>query len=859
MKFSTYFDPKQKKWTDNTVSRLPKHNLYFGTPVHSPTAGIPLGDGDTGSLLWFEKDAVHIHINKNDLWQDQPPGCTWDDRCYCSGWEEKLTCVKHGGEIVVRFDEPIFEYLYQQQHDLCLSLSDATAYLQNKTPFGSVNLRAFASAQLRVSVLRCQLTSEDGTAPEIRLSRWGSRTLWRWYCQQKFVPEVGLDGTQAFAENDRLYITQDLGTTKFCIGLCVTTDSYIDRSVCKNRHTAAVSLPNENEHSFSLYYTVRIAETTEQAKRSCDEALDAALEIGEEMLYLDHKKAWEDFWNISKIEIEDDYLENIYYLYYYIMNSESRGAYPPHFTSGLWGFYHDYVPWVYYFHYNLQHMYAPLDAAGHGEMAQNYYNLRRNSLSMAYLYAELVKKRKGAFFHDVTDRYGRGADYDSNNCTPASQMAMQMWHHWRFTGDEQFLREYALPMMQGAAEFYLDILQKEEDGLYHLHGTSAYEGNELTDDTLTDLVMIRTLFAEFLPYAPAEIRTKLADVLAALPEPILADLLLEEDWDGEKFLFGLGKGKPPVGDKKVFSIGFRNGVPVRKSYGNPECKLRGYGFPDIELSFLYPAGLLGLKNKGDALFDALNNQIMLHQKSDETGHWNMLPIYLARMGFAKELTENARGMLAGNQGFINGFNAEIAEPGSIAEAPPTWYKITNTETHDVTLLRTDEFIHFDFETGPILAQAVNDSLLQSHEGVIRICPAVEDESACMLRLFAEGGFAVTAQKNADGFAVTIESKRGEPCFIAPVRGHEDKNIFAYLAKANTEFVPVVLETLQKGNENVYFCEEFAKDCTLLLCSVSIDDLQVQQAVCEQPNDDMKALATVSLGSPHLMRKEKKGE
>ena len=857
MKISTYFDPKQKKWTDSTTARLPKHDLYFGTPVNHPTAGIPLGDGDTGALLWFEKDAIHIHINKNDLWQDQPPGCTWDDRCYCSGWEENLTCVKHGGEIVVRFSEPLFEYLYQQKHDCRLSLSDATAYLQNETPFGSVNLRAFADAGTNVTVLRCQLTSEDGTAPELNLSRWGSRTLWRWYCQQKFVPEVGLDGTQSFAEHDRLYITQDLGTTKFCIGLCVTTDTFIDRSVRKNRHTASICLPCEKSHDFSLFFTVRIADTTQEAKELCDEALDAALEIGEEELHLDHKKAWADFWNTSKIEIEDDYLENIYYLYYYIMNSESRGAYPPHFTSGLWGFYHDYVPWVYYFHYNLQHMYAPLDAAGHGALAQNYYDLRRNSLSMAYLYAELVKKRKGAFFHDVTDRYGRGADYDSNNCTPASQMAMQMWQHWRYTGDEAFLKDYALPMMQGASEFYLDILQKESDGLYHLHGTTAYEGNEPTDDTLTDLVMIRTLFTAFLPYAQGEIKAQLADVLEHLPEPMFADLLLEEDWDGESFLFGLGKGKPPVGEKKVFSIGYRNGVPVRKMYGNPECKVRGYGFPDIELSFLYPAGLLGLKNKGDACFDALINQLMLHQKSEETGHWNMLPIYLARMGMATEFIENARGMLAGNQGFINGFNAEIAEPGSIAEAPPTWYKITNTETREITRLRTDAFIHFDFETGPILAQAINDSLLQSHEGIIRICPAVEDTAACFFRLFAQGGFAVTAQKNADGFVVTIENNRGEECFIAPVKGHEDKPVFAYLATENTDFVSVELEKQTKYNEVVYICNLFKKNSTLLLSTVCMDDLLTTQAITDQPNEDMKTLATVALGSPHLMRKEKK--
>ncbi len=83
--FSTAYDPANKRWTGDTVGRLPKHDLYFGTPVNKPTEGLPIGDGDTGSLLWQEKEGLHIHINKCDLWQDAPPGVTWDDTCYCSG------------------------------------------------------------------------------------------------------------------------------------------------------------------------------------------------------------------------------------------------------------------------------------------------------------------------------------------------------------------------------------------------------------------------------------------------------------------------------------------------------------------------------------------------------------------------------------------------------------------------------------------------------------------------------------------------------------------------------------------------------------------------------------------------------
>ncbi|MBR5619765.1 MAG: hypothetical protein IKW76_08515, partial [Clostridia bacterium] len=78
----TYFDARQAKWNINAASRLPGHDVFYGTPLNRPQEGLPMGDGDTGSLLWLAKDALHIHIGKSDLWQDAPAGSTPDDECY---------------------------------------------------------------------------------------------------------------------------------------------------------------------------------------------------------------------------------------------------------------------------------------------------------------------------------------------------------------------------------------------------------------------------------------------------------------------------------------------------------------------------------------------------------------------------------------------------------------------------------------------------------------------------------------------------------------------------------------------------------------------------------------------------------
>ena len=844
---NTFFDLKDKKWKNGVLARLPRHDLYFGTPENRPTAGIPIGDGDTGSLLWLEKDAIHIHINKCDLWQDAPKGVTWNDDVYCSGHEEELTCVKHGGELTVRFSSPLFEYLYQKEFCARLRLSDAVALLDCETPFGGIRARAFAENGVSVLSLRASFAEAD--APEIRLSRFGSRTLWHWYWKQKFVPETSLDGTLAFAEDETLYITQELEPTKFCVGLRMVGAPSGSRVL--NTHSASMELPCAEAQEFILFWTVRTGNTAEEAKENCRCALDGAAKAGEAALYEAHAAAWRSFWEKSYLAIPEDYLENIYYLYLYYMNSESRGAYPPHFTNGLWGFYHDYVPWNYYFHYNEQHLYAPLDTAGHGELSGCWWALRRNGLGVMRRYAREVKGKNGIFLHDVTDRYGRGAEYHRENHTVGAICALQMWRHYRFTGDEAFLRDTALPFLRGATEFYLDFLVKEDDGLYHIHSAAAYEGNETANDTITDLTAICALFPVYLPYADKETAEKMRDVLAHLPESIRLPLRQGTDLDGDRFAFGVGKGRNPKGDGTVFAVGIKDGRPVRKSFGDPAKHEEIDAFPDVELCGLYPSGFVGLKDRGTPAWDTHYNQLMTHPDGEKTGHWNMLPVFLARMGEGERIYETVRSMLSNYQGFPNGLNAEGGEVGTLVGDAPAFYPVENYETEEKFLLRTDDFVHFDFETEPIVVQAILEGLIQSHEGVIRLLPA-QNALPVSFRLFAEGGFAVGAEFTETGFVVTVESLRGEDCYIQLPKYYAGLSLFAYISRAGGAFRAAEIKETVLGRETVLDFSELGKGSILLLSSVPAQDLVTEPQEPSEPNMQMKRCGKAVLGSPALM-------
>ena len=56
-----------------------------------------------------------------------------------------------------------------------------------------------------------------------------------------------------------------------------------------------------------------------------------------------------------------------------------------------------------------------------------------------------------------------------------SELAIQAWWRYRYTGDRQWLRSHAYPMLRGTVEFYRHLIRKEADSHFHLSGTHAHE------------------------------------------------------------------------------------------------------------------------------------------------------------------------------------------------------------------------------------------------------------------------------------------------------------------------------------------------------------------------------------------------
>ena len=104
-----------------------------------------------------------------------------------------------------------------------------------------------------------------------------------------------------------------------------------------------------------------------------------AAKEGQEKIFKNHKKYWDNFWSKSFVDLSQDYLNNLWYLQLYQLGSSSLGKYPPHFINSLWSWTRDARPWNHYYHWNQQHYAWPLLSSGHPELLEPYARWRLES------------------------------------------------------------------------------------------------------------------------------------------------------------------------------------------------------------------------------------------------------------------------------------------------------------------------------------------------------------------------------------------------------------------------------------------------------------------------------------------------
>ena len=168
---------------------------------------------------------------------------------------------------------------------------------------------------------------------------------------------------------------------------------------------------------------------------------------------------------------DDDYLSELFFQYgRYLLIASSRKGDLPGNLNGIW-WPTVKAPWNgdYHININLQENYWPAEVTNLSEMTFPYFDLVDSLAIKGKITAQKCYGAKGWVAHHATDVYWTTAPVDEGaGLWPmgGAWLVRQLYEHYLYTNDKEFLKNRAYPLMKGAAEFFVDYLVKIPKGRF---------------------------------------------------------------------------------------------------------------------------------------------------------------------------------------------------------------------------------------------------------------------------------------------------------------------------------------------------------------------------------------------------------
>ena len=261
----------------------------------------------------------------------------------------------------------------------------------------------------------------------------------------------------------------------------------------------------------------------------------------------------------------------------YLLIASSRGSGQPANLQGLWND-SDQPPWdsKYTVNINTEMNYWPAEVTNLPETHEPLFAMLRD---VAQSGAETAREHYGArgwVLHHNTDLWRGTAPINHSNHgvwpTGGAWLCQDLWQRYLYSGDEEFLRTVAYPLLRGAAEFFVDYLVESPAGDWLISGPSnSPENGGLVMGPAMDHQIVRNLMGNTIAAATAlgvdpEFREELAAVRSRVSPNRIGRLGQLQEWEEDvddaankhrhvSHLFGLHPGVEitPYGTPELFA------------------------------------------------------------------------------------------------------------------------------------------------------------------------------------------------------------------------------------------------------------------------------------------------------------------
>ncbi|UVS01481.1 hypothetical protein NXW55_08150 [Bacteroides fragilis] len=702
-------------------------DLVFTGLARSWDEAMPLGNATVGALVWQRDSSLRLSLDRTDLWDLRPVDSLSGDNFRFS-WVKEHIRTK--------------DYLpVQKKLDWPYDMNPAPSKIPGAAiEFPLEKIGAPTQVRLYLNNALCEANWADGTQMQTFVHAtepvgWFVFRNLRTPIEPSILTPV-YNKTKPDGDLDPVS-GQDLHRLGYQQGETVREGNritYHQKGYGDFWYDVVVCWKQEGE---TLYGTWSVTSSLSGEKAA--EKVEAALQRGLKQDYQAHLEYWNKYWAQSSVTLPDSILQKQYQNEMYKFASTTREHSYPISLQAVWTADNGKLPpWKGDYHHDLntQLSYWPAYTGNHLTEGMGYLNTLWNQRDTYKRYTRQYFGTEGMNIPGVCTLTGEpmgGWIQYSMSQTVAAWLAQHFYLHWKYSADRTFLKERAYPFLKDVAIYLEQVSEVTPEGVRKLEFSSSPEvfDNSLqawfSDMTNYDLAMMHFLFK-----AAAELAHELNLTDESSHWVALEAQLPDYDVDEEGCLT------------------FAKGYPYNESHRHFSHAMA-----------IHPMGLIDWS-------DGEKSQHIIRatlKRLDEVG-----PDYWTGYSYSWLANMKARA-----------FDGKGAAQALRTFAECFCLKNTFHANGDQTKSGKSRFTYrpFTLEGNFAFASGIQEMLLQSHTGTIRIFPALPEEwkDVSFEGLRAMGAFLVSAQMEGGEITrVRIYSEKGGMLKIArPGTLKPDKN------------------------------------------------------------------------------------
>ena len=495
------------------MRNLKKYNIVYDTPILRWDEALPIGNGKLGCLLYGD-GPIRLTLDRVELWDSRPHPATLEEGfCY----QNLLRLVKSGKdedwtEYERLFDKIAFDYSYPTK------LTAGRLELD----FGKKSTKIHSTVDLKTAT--AQLVDGDG-AFEIEAFTSATRFVGVAKIRGEFALDIRIPKYISNAEAEG-----GLGYPEAEIVREEEWAYYIQETHTPFRYGILTYRKNCGTHE-ELYFTIMVGKSVHGMLESAKEEILSAVKLGYNTLKKEHEVWWEKYWKQSALSIPDALLEKTYYRSWYLFASCSRKGFYPMPLQGVWTADDDRIPpWKGDYHHdtNTQLSYQAFLKANRLEEGRVFIDYLWGLREEFRAFAKNFFGVDGILLPSCSTIDGKpigGWAHYAFSPTMTIWAAQSFDEYYLYTGDKQFLKEYAYPYFEEVGQAIFGLLEERNGKLYLPLSTSPeiYDATRqayLEPNSNFDLALLRYLYERLCAFAEilGKDGSRYASILARLDE-----------------------------------------------------------------------------------------------------------------------------------------------------------------------------------------------------------------------------------------------------------------------------------------------------------------------------------------------------